>query len=164
MQNTNPSHPGLFKIERQGDPSSFSSKLVAERDFPQGSVIVDLTGLTPGPKRYSSVQISENEHVELNSDLLYLNHSCDPSTYLDVTQRAIVALKDIKTGDELSFFYPSTEWDLGKLLLLDSYFSQILTFLDFFKAQAFDCWCGSTKVIHDIFGYLRVFQLKMQLI
>lgn len=108
------SHPGLFKVLRQGDPTSFSSKLVAERDFNKGETIADLTGLTPGPKRYSSVQISPTEHVELNSDLLYLNHSCDPSTYLDITKRAIVALMDIKQGEELTFFYPSTEWDMGK--------------------------------------------------
>lgn len=111
---TSPSHPGLFKVVRQGDPDSFTSKLIAECDFKKDSVIVDLTGLTPGPKRYSSVQISATEHVELNSDLLYLNHSCDPSTYLNITQRAIVALKDIKKGEELDFFYPSTEWDMGK--------------------------------------------------
>ncbi|GAN02037.1 conserved hypothetical protein [Mucor ambiguus] len=126
-----PSHPGLFKVLRQGDPTSFSSKLVAERDFNKGETIADLTGLTPGPKRYSSVQISATEHVELNSDLLYLNHSCDPSTYLDITKRAIVALKDIKQGEELSFFYPSTEWDM---------------------AQAFDCWCGADKCVGKVNG------------
>ncbi|KAG2194721.1 hypothetical protein INT47_012092 [Mucor saturninus] len=128
---TSPSHPGLFKVVRQGDPESFTSKLVAERDFAKDAVIVDLTGLTPGPKRYSSVQISATDHVELNSDLLYLNHSCDPSTYLNIAQRAIVALKDIKQGDELDFFYPSTEWDM---------------------AQAFDCWCGSAKCIGKVNG------------
>ncbi|CEP19225.1 hypothetical protein [Parasitella parasitica] len=130
-QNAQSSHPGLFKVLRQGDATSFSSKLVAERDFEKGTTIADLTGLTPGPKRYSSVQISAIEHVELNSDLLYLNHSCDPSTYLDVSKRAIVALKDIKQGDELTFFYPSTEWDM---------------------AQAFDCWCGAAKCIGRVNG------------
>lgn len=113
MQAAQPSHPGLFKVIRQGDPTSFTSKLIAEKDFNKDSIIADLKGLTPGPKRYSSVQISVEEHVELNSDLLYLNHSCDPSTYLDVTTRAIVALRDLKAGDELTFFYPSTEWDMG---------------------------------------------------
>lgn len=114
MANYQPSHPGLFKVVRQGNSDSFLSKLIADRDYDQGHVIVDLTGLTPGPKRYSSVQISPTEHVELNSDLLYLNHSCDPSTYLDVTKRCLVALKSLKNGDELTFFYPSTEWDMGK--------------------------------------------------
>ncbi|KAI8636863.1 hypothetical protein BD408DRAFT_478376 [Parasitella parasitica] len=130
-QEEQPSHPGLFKVLRQGDATSFSNKLVAERDFRKGTTIADLACLTPGPKRYSSVQISATEHVELNSDLLYLNHSCDPSTYLDIAKKSIVALKDIEKGDELTFFYPSTEWDM---------------------AQAFNCWCGAVKCVGKVNG------------
>lgn len=127
---SSPSHPGLFRVVRQGDPTSFSSKLIADRAFVKDQVIVDLTGLTPGPKRYSSVQISTTEHVELNSDLLYLNHSCDPSTYLNIEKRALVALKDIQQGDELDFFYPSTEWDMGKFTcFLNSHLFTFLVFL-----------------------------------
>lgn len=118
FQETKPSHPGLFRIVHDGTPEQFRSKLVAERDFAKGSVIADLAGLTPGPKRYSSVQVSPTEHVELNSDLLYMNHSCDPSALMDVDRRAVVAAKDIKAGDELTFFYPSTEWDMGKCSLI----------------------------------------------
>ncbi|KAI9475626.1 MAG: hypothetical protein EXX96DRAFT_574005 [Benjaminiella poitrasii] len=125
------SHPGLFKVVHQGDSESFTSKLIAEREFKQGQVIVELQNLTVGPKRYSSVQISADDHVELNSDLVYLNHSCNPSTYLDVQRRRLIALKDICPSDELSFFYPSTEWDM---------------------AQPFDCWCGSFKCIGKVTG------------
>ena len=112
--NGKPTHPGYFKVVRQGTPESFSSRLVAERDYPKGAVIANLEGLTPGPKRYSSVQISEEEHIELNSDLVFMNHSCEPSTRMDVDKRAVVAAKDLVPGDELTFFYPSTEWDMGK--------------------------------------------------
>ncbi|KAI8344921.1 hypothetical protein BD560DRAFT_493287 [Blakeslea trispora] len=141
MENDQPSHPGIFSVLKQGEPGSFSSKLVAERDFAEGSVIVNLQGLTPGPKRYSSVQVSPTEHVELNSDLLYLNHSCNPSTYLDVTKRSLMALQDIKKGDELTFFYPSTEWDM---------------------AQPFDCWCGSEKCIGKVDGARNLPAEKLQ--
>lgn len=112
--NGKPTHPGDFKVVRQGSPESFSSRLVAERAFPKGAVIANLQGLTPGPKRYSTVQISETEHIELNSDLVFMNHSCDPSTHMDVDKRAVVASRDVAAGDELTFFYPSTEWDMGK--------------------------------------------------
>ncbi|KAL0077710.1 hypothetical protein J3Q64DRAFT_1746973 [Phycomyces blakesleeanus] len=133
------SHPGLFKvIHRKG---SFSSQLIAEKDFKAGETIADLTGLTPGPKRYSSVQVSCTEHVELNSDLLYLNHACDPTTYLDVDRFAIVALVDIKAGDELNFFYPSTEWEM---------------------AQPFECWCGSSKCIRLVSGASSVNRKKLE--
>ncbi|KAL0090800.1 hypothetical protein J3Q64DRAFT_1014645 [Phycomyces blakesleeanus] len=124
-------HPGYFRIIRQGPPEAFSSKLVAERDYPKGSVIAPLEGLTFGEKRYSSVQVSENEHVELNSDLVFMNHSCDPTTHMDVEKRAVTALKDIKAGDEMFFFYPSTEWDM---------------------AQPFQCWCSTSKCIKTVRG------------
>ncbi|KAI8075201.1 hypothetical protein BC940DRAFT_287704 [Gongronella butleri] len=138
-----PSHPGFFHVER--NDGDFSSRLVADQAFAIGNVIVSLQGLTPGPKRYSSVQISRDDHVELNSDLLFLNHACDPNTFLDVDKRAIVAIKPIAKGDEINFFYPSTEWDM---------------------AQPFDCWCGSPKCIKKVQGAkhipsstLRQFQL-----
>jgi SET domain-containing protein len=38
----------------------------------------------------------------------YINHSCDPNVAFDTTAFKLVALKDIKAGDELVFFYPST--------------------------------------------------------
>ncbi|EIE79919.1 hypothetical protein G6F46_006226 [Rhizopus delemar] len=146
VNNYKPTHPTYFRVVRQGSPGEFSSKLVAERAFPKGSVIAALEGLTAGEKRYSSVQISENEHVELNSDLLYMNHSCDPSALMDVDNMAVTAAKDIHAGDEITFFYPSTEWDM---------------------AQPFSCWCGSPKCVQIVQGahhlpseVLKQFQLS----
>ncbi|KAI9471391.1 hypothetical protein BDB00DRAFT_776872 [Zychaea mexicana] len=126
-----PTHPGYFRIVRQGTPEQYCSKLIAERDFPKGSVVAELKGLTPGPKRYSSVQISKTEHIELNSDLVFMNHSCDPSTHMDTDTMAVCALKELKAGDELTFFYPSTEWDM---------------------AQPFDCWCGASQCVKRVTG------------
>ncbi|CEP13985.1 hypothetical protein [Parasitella parasitica] len=112
--NGKPTHPNDFKVVRQGPPESFSSKLVAERAFAKGAVIATLEGLTPNVKRYSTVQISKTKHIELNSDLVFMNHSCHPSTHMDVDRMVVSATKDIAAGDELTFFYPSTEWDMGK--------------------------------------------------
>ncbi|KAI9470602.1 MAG: hypothetical protein EXX96DRAFT_611793 [Benjaminiella poitrasii] len=129
--NGKPTHPNDFKVVRQGSPESFSSKLVAVRSFAKGSVIATLEGLTLGAKRYSTVQISKDEHIELNSDLVFMNHSCDPSTLMDVDHMAVTATRDIAPNDELTFFYPSTEWDM---------------------AQPFLCWCGSPKCIETVQG------------
>lgn len=110
-----PTHPNDFKVIRQGSPEAFSSKLCAERAFSKGSVIAPLEGLTPNAKRYSTVQISETKHIELNSDLVFMNHSCEPSTLMDVDRMVVTAARDIAAGDELTFFYPSTEWDMGNI-------------------------------------------------
>ncbi|KAI7908285.1 uncharacterized protein BX663DRAFT_26934 [Cokeromyces recurvatus] len=139
--NGKPTHPNDFKIVRQGPPESFSSKLVAVRPFAKGSIIATLEGLTPGAKRYSTVQVSKDKHIELNSDLVFMNHSCDPSTFMDVDHSVVVATRDIAPDDELTFFYPSTEWDM---------------------AQPFSCWCGSSKCIETVQGarYLSTNTLK----
>ncbi|KAI9353954.1 hypothetical protein BD770DRAFT_347661 [Pilaira anomala] len=126
-----PTHPNDFKVVTNGPPESFSSKLCAVRAFPKGSTIARLEGLTPGPKRYSTVQVSKSKHIELNSDLVFMNHSCDPSTHMNVDSARVTATRDIAAGDELTFFYPSTEWDM---------------------AQPFACWCGSPKCIETVQG------------
>lgn len=58
-------------------------------------------------KRYSTVQVGEERHIELNSDLLYINHSCDPSVRFEVGEKRegwrAVAERDIQKGEALSF-------------------------------------------------------------
>ena len=110
----------------KGDPdTNLSSKLVTKVPLKPGQVLFPLKGLTLGKKRYTTVQTGKDEHVELNSDLVYMNHSCDPSVVIDVTHRVICVAKVLNPGDEITFFYPSTEWDMD---------------------QPFPCWCGSKSV------------------
>lgn len=54
--------------------------------------------------------------MELNSALMYMNHSCAPSLEIDTDMMEIRVSKtrDLKAGDELSFFYPSTEFEMDK--------------------------------------------------
>jgi hypothetical protein len=47
----------------------------------------------------------------------------------------VVALKPIAEGDEMTFFYPSTEWDM---------------------AQPFKCQCGSNKCLGEIRGAAHI--------
>ena len=114
-----------------------------QQDYAPNEVITPLENITAAPiKAYSSVQYGPepHQHFELNSDLLFselflrlaltaVNHSCDPTACIDLTsanpsQWVVRALsRGIKQGENISFFYPSTEWDM---------------------AQAFDCNCGTT--------------------
>lgn len=44
-----------------------------------------------------------------------LNHSCDPTTWPrenDMGAYDFIALRDLKAGDELTFDYEITEWEL----------------------------------------------------
>ncbi|OTA57873.1 hypothetical protein K449DRAFT_334962 [Hypoxylon sp. EC38] len=71
---------------------------------------------------YATVQCGRDKHLNLNSDLLYINHSCEPSLIFDTANMNIIAGPNgLRAGEELTFFYPSTEWEM---------------------AQPFDCLCG----------------------
>ena len=118
----------------RGDGDGYTSKLVTKVPFKAGQVVFRLEGLTTAPKkRYTTVQVGPDEHVELNSDLVYMNHSCDPSVILDTLNRTVTATRDLKAGDELCFFYPSSEWDM---------------------IQPFPCWCGAEDVSAISFSLL----------
>jgi len=83
-----------------------------------------------------TVQISEHHHVELGPVYLELiNHSCDPNVFFDSQRWQLVALKPIAPGDELCFFYPSTEWNM---------------------ASPFECACGSERCLGRITGASRI--------
>jgi hypothetical protein len=45
--------------------------LFAKLEFPPCTVAAEPT--------YATVQIGRDKHLDLNSDLLYINHSCEPS-------------------------------------------------------------------------------------
>lgn len=62
-----------------------------------------------------SVQIDEQQHAEPRPFLLrYINHSCDPNVIFDVDAMMVRAVRDIRHGEELTFFYPATEWDMNE--------------------------------------------------
>jgi len=82
--------------------------------LPRGSLFTRITTSTPAfPKRWSTVQTSKDTHLELNSALLYMNHSCNPLLEVDVKEMVVRVSRerDLKAGDDLTFFYPSTEWE-----------------------------------------------------
>ncbi|TFY79069.1 hypothetical protein EWM64_g4946 [Hericium alpestre] len=131
-----PSHPGLFAVAFK--PGAFSSACIAQKDFKAGETIARLEGLTVSPRSYTTVQCGPGpeDHIELNSDLVYVNHSCEPNVAFDLsspdrTQWHARALKPIHSGEPLTFFYPSTEWHMD---------------------QPFDCTCGTPSCLGKVQG------------
>ncbi|KAF6753054.1 hypothetical protein DFP72DRAFT_435448 [Ephemerocybe angulata] len=148
QENYVPTHQGLVVKFAPGD---FRSALVATRAYQPGELVAKLEGLTKGPKRYTSVQCGPGpeDHVELNSDLVYINHSCDPNIAFDLSSPDprnwhLRTLRGIKSGEPLGFFYPSTEWDMD---------------------QPFKCECGSKSCVGTVKGakHLSLRQLASRL-
>ena len=81
---------------------------------------------------YLTVQVDDNRHIHLDPEYLqFANHSCDPNFFMDTERMEFIALRDIHVGDELLFFYPSTEWKMDR---------------------PFQCQCGSPKCLGLISG------------
>jgi hypothetical protein len=77
---TQPSHPHFLQLIVS--EAEFTSKSVSTASAAPFAVVAKLSfppcALADEPT-YATVQIGRNRHLNLNSDLLYLNHSCEPS-------------------------------------------------------------------------------------
>lgn len=81
---------------------------------------------------YLTVQIGVDKHILLSpTHLQYINHSCNPNVFFNTATFELIALKPIEIGDELTFFYPSTEWAMQ---------------------QSFACTCGYKNCLKQITG------------
>jgi hypothetical protein len=105
--------------------------LITKQAYTKGEVICEIPSdnVVNKATRFT-VQIGRNEHTDVGK-LAALNHSCDPNVILDTENMVMVARYDIAKGDELSFFYPSTEWEM---------------------AAPFICLCGASNCIHVVAG------------
>jgi hypothetical protein len=105
--------------------------LIARQDFAAGDVIYNIPAekIFDKPNRFT-VQMDRDRHTEVGK-LSALNHSCDPNVILDMENMLVIACRDIKAGDELTFFYPSTEWEMD---------------------APFICLCGASNCIHVVAG------------
>jgi hypothetical protein len=105
--------------------------LVSKRTYSKGQVICDIPSenVISRANRFT-VQIDRHRHTNVGK-LSALNHSCDPNVILDTERMLMIARRDINAGDELTFFYPSTEWEMD---------------------APFICLCGSPSCIHVVAG------------
>lgn len=126
----------MLYIERGG--SAYGARLITDQSFTQGELIYRFNGyqLTRTPT-YQTIQISATEHIEELGVLAYLNHSCQPNTFVDTTALTVNAARDIAVGEELNFFYPSTEWEMDR---------------------PFVCLCGAPQCVRLVAGakYLSI--------
>ncbi|MFT3682384.1 MAG: SET domain-containing protein-lysine N-methyltransferase [Ferruginibacter sp.] len=101
--------------------------------FNPGDVIADFSaGSLHAAPSYLTVQVGINRHITLKPEFLqYINHSCSPNVFFDTAAMQLVCLKPMQQGEEMRFFYPSTEWDM---------------------AQPFVCNCGSGECLQLING------------
>ncbi len=105
--------------------------LITKQTYKKGEIIchIPTEKVFDKANRYT-VQIGRDRHTEVGK-LSALNHSCDPTVILDTENLQMVARRAIEKDEELSFFYPSTEWEMD---------------------APFICLCGASSCIHVVAG------------
>jgi len=128
-----PKHLKSIKLKNKG------RSLIANRYFKKGEIVLPLKGIIRkcSESTPDAVQIDDDKFID--SDYRYvedhINHSCDPSVKIDFNSMNFVALKDIKKGEEISYNYLTTEYDLVR------------------DGLDFDCNCASKNCLKKIKGF-----------
>ena len=119
--------------ERRQKLSNDQNALFAQQSFQPGEVIADFSaGTIAAEPTYLTVQVGIGKHITLQPEFLqYINHSCDPNVFFDTDAMTLVCLQPIEPGTEMTFFYPSTEWEMN---------------------QPFLCQCGTPNCLQIIQG------------
>jgi len=116
-------------------------RLVATAAFAGGDIVLIMQGIEcTTPTRYT-VQIGPGLHLAPENysggldttnqcEWMYTNHSCSPNTI--IRNRSLIALCAINPGDEITFDYETTEFEM---------------------TEPFACGCGSTCCRGLIRGY-----------
>lgn len=115
------------------NPANGNHSIRSSRQLPLNSVL-HVFGAREYVTRptYLSVQVADDRHIHLAPEFLqYINHSCEPNTFFDTQNGEVIALRNIAANEEITFFYPSTEWTM---------------------TQPFDCFCGATNCLGQIQG------------
>ncbi|KAL3474788.1 D-isomer specific 2-hydroxyacid dehydrogenase [Aspergillus californicus] len=109
-------HMGYGDEQIHGCQKAFASGAISLISLAPGSLFTKITTATPSKKAYTSVQTGRDTHIELNSDLVFCNHSCTPSLNFDMAKMEVRVVDDrpLKAGDALTFFYPSSEWEMDQ--------------------------------------------------
>jgi len=138
--NPNPSYrlvsDHIFAVVRQNVVDN-QKAFFAQQTYQPGDVVADFSaGKVMSRPTYLTVQVDVDKHIMLQPEhLQYINHSCDPNVFFDTYKMQVIALKPIAEGDEMTFFYPSTEWDM---------------------VQPFQCHCGCSNCLGEIRGAAHI--------
>ncbi len=120
-------------LEARINPQIGFKGLFTNRSFRSGEEIIrfEVKSIHEQPT-YLTVQLAEDKHFVFEPEYLqYLNHHCEPNVHLNLEGFSLIALKPIEAGEELFFFYPSTEWKMDR---------------------PFDCHCGAQNCLGIISG------------
>lgn len=105
---------------------------VAGQDIPAGTDVFSFRGAPRAKERNAyTIEIGHGAHIHDPGVLSKVNHSCDPNLVVDCDRQVYRSIRPISEGQELSYFYPSTESRMS---------------------VPFHCGCGSPRCIGWVKG------------
>jgi hypothetical protein len=125
---------GSPKVELR--PGEEGLGVFAREAIAAGEVLVTLAHVFVDRPARHTIQLDEHLHQAGTGEIDdYFNHSCDPNSYLDFQRLQFIALRPLAAGEEISFNYLTSEWDM---------------------AAPFTCRCGARGCAGEIRGYLHL--------
>lgn len=117
----------------EGEAEACGSGLFAARAYRRGDVVAEFPRVYVARPEVHTLQVDDELHIDTTGHpTRLLNHACDPSCAVDSVRCVLVAARDLKAGDALTFDYLTTEWEL---------------------AAPFPCACGSAACVGEVRGY-----------
>jgi len=99
---------------KAANPNPYASGCYALKDFAEGEVICPITGELSATPTFESIQIGPHLHLDMARPSSILNHSCDPNGFIDFAKMQYRALRPIKKGEQLTWNYNTSEWELKR--------------------------------------------------
>ncbi len=112
----------------------------ATQPFKPREVVFSVVGQTFTAPTIFTIQVAADCHV-LTTCGSYVNHSCQPNCGFDSRQRVFRALHLIQAGDEITFDYHTTEYEL---------------------CSPFQCQCGAIHCVQQVLGYKHLAAVHRQ--
>ena len=131
-------------IDKSNHRTVYSAKKISK-----GENIFPIEGIPQSFASKYSIQIDEKKHLVPFSDNLddeksfwrFLNHSCSPNSYFNLPQMNLIALREINSGEEITYNYCTTEYDMS---------------------SPFKCLCKSSACYGEIKGFRYLPKAKQQ--
>lgn len=93
----------------------------ASQNINKSNIILQIKGMLVNVPSLYSIQIGTQSHLEPFADSenewKFLNHSCEPNALFNPDKLIIIALRDIKAGEEICFNYHTTEYEISSPFL-----------------------------------------------
>jgi hypothetical protein len=112
--------------------TNYGVRLVSTEVIPRGTVFFHIEHYREvAVPTYQTIQTGPDRHIEELGVIAHLNHSCRPNVLVHTGRLECIARTEILPDTEMTFFYPSTEWEM---------------------ARPFDCQCGAPECVGRVGG------------